>query len=90
MGIYFNPGNESFLQSKNSRIYVDKTELLNELNSRLSTDDKCIAVSHARRFGKSNADGMIDAYYRRGGDSAELFEKTKLAITLAYKKHMNK
>ena len=45
MGIYFNPGNESFLQSKNSRIYVDKTELINELNSRLSTDDKCIAVS---------------------------------------------
>lgn len=90
MGIYFNPGNESFLQSKNSRIYVDKTELLNELNSRLSTDDKCIAVSHARRFGKSHAAGMIDAYYSRGCDSAELFENTKLATNPAYKKHMNK
>ena len=90
MGIYFNPGNESFLQSKNSRIYVDKTELINELNSRLSTDDKCIAVSHARRFGKSHAAGMIDAYYSRGCDSAELFEDTKLATNPAYKKHMNK
>ena len=28
MGIYFNPGNESFLQSKNSRIYVDKTDIV--------------------------------------------------------------
>ena len=90
MGIYFNPGNESFLQSKNSRIYVDKTELINELNSRLSTDDKCIAVSHARRFGKSHAAGMIDAYYSRGCDSAELFEDTKLATNPAYKKYMNK
>ena len=90
MGIYFNPGNESFLQSKNSRIYVDKTELINELNNRLSTDDKCVAVSHARRFGKSHAAGMIDAYYSRGCDSAELFEDTKLATNPAYKKHMNK
>lgn len=70
---------------KNSRIYVDKTELINELNSRLSTDDKCIAVSHARRFGKSHAAGMIDAYYSRGCDSAELFEDTKLATNPAYK-----
>ena len=90
MGRFVNPDNSAFQVALNSRIYVDKTELLNELNSRLSTDDKCIAVSHARRFGKSHAAGMIDAYYSRGCDSAELFENTKLATNPAYKKHMNK
>ena len=38
MGVYFNPNNESYTQAKNSLIYVDKTELINELNKRLSTE----------------------------------------------------
>lgn len=90
MGIYFNPGNRSFVQARNSMIYVDKTKLLEFLNKRLYTEDKCIALSHARRFGKSHAAGMIDAYYSRGCDSTELFEDTKLAADTDYKKHMNK
>ena len=78
MGIYFNPGNGSFTEDKNSQIYVDKTELLKFLNKRLKTNGKCIAVSHARRFGKSHAAGMIDAYYSLGSDSSKLFENTKI------------
>ena len=61
MGTFFNPGNGSFTQDKNSEIYIDKTELLKFLNKKLGTNGKCIAVSHARRFGKSHAAGMIDA-----------------------------
>ena len=90
MGIYFNPGNASFKQSRNSMIYVDKTNLLNFLNKRISTDDKCIALSHARRFGKSHAAGMIDAYYSLGSESSKLFDDTKIASTADYKKYLNK
>ena len=90
MGIYFNPTNESFTQAKNSMIYVDKTELLEQLNLRLSTENKCIAVSHARRFGKSHAAGMIDAYYSLGCNSSKLFDNTKIAANADYKKYMNK
>ena len=81
MGVYFNPNNGSFTCDKNSRIYVDKTGLLEYLNGLLGTNEKCIAVSHARRFGKSHAAGMIDAYYSRGCDSTKLFEDTKIAAT---------
>lgn len=90
MGIYFNPSNASFRQARNSMVYVDKTNLLNFLNRRLFTEDKCIALSHSRRFGKSHAAGMIDAYYSLGCDSTKLFEDTKLASNADYKKHMNK
>ena len=55
MGIYINPGNERFACDKNSRIYIDKTGLLEYLNGMLGTNSKCLAVSHARRFGKSHA-----------------------------------
>ena len=90
MGVYFNPSNASFRQARNSRIYVDKTGLIEQLNMRLSTEDKCLAVSHARRFGKSHAAGMIDAYYSLGCDSRELFDDTKIAGNADYRKYMNK
>ena len=90
MGEYFNRNNGSFTEDKNSKIYVDKTGLLGFLNERLRTNDKCIAVSHARRFGKSHAAGMINAYYSLGSDSAKLFEGTKIASDPDFKKHLNK
>ena len=90
MGIYFNPSNESFTCDKNSEIYIDKTGLLEYLNHVICTNGKCIAVSHARRFGKSHAAGMIDAYYSRGCDSTKLFEDTKIAASDDFKKYMNK
>lgn len=93
MGIYFNPGNASFRKDKNYKIYVDKTELLAYLNQQIETPGNCIAVSHARRFGKSHAAGMIDAYYSLGCDSTELFQDTEIADEKKhpdYKKYMNK
>ena len=89
MGTYFNPNNGSFTTDKNSRIYIDKTGLLNYLNGVLSTNSRYIALSHARRFGKSHAAGMIDAYYSRGCDSSKLFDDTKIAESADYRKYMN-
>ena len=57
MGVYFNPDNESFTKDRNYKIYIDKTELLEFLNESIGTPQNCIAVSHARRFGKSHAAG---------------------------------
>ncbi|MDY2590115.1 MAG: AAA family ATPase [Agathobacter sp.] len=89
MGIYFNPNNESFTKDRNYKIYIDKTGLLEYLNEVLGTPRNCIAVSHARRFGKSHAAGMIDAYYSLGCDSTELFKETKISASAGYKKYMN-
>ena len=89
MGVYFNPRNESYTRARNSQIFVDKTGLIEYLNKRLSTEENCIALSHARRFGKSHAAGMIDAYYSLGCDSTKLFEGTKIAESSDFKKYMN-
>ena len=90
MGVYFNPSNKSFTKDRNYKIYVDKTELLEFLNESLETPKNCISVSHARRFGKSHAAGMIDAYYSLGCDSTKLFENTKISSNADFKKYMNK
>ena len=90
MGIYFNPNSESFTKDRNYKIYIDKTGLLEYLNESIGTPKNCIALSHARRFGKSHAAGMIDAYYSRGCDSSKLFDGTKISESADYKKYMNK
>ena len=90
MGTYFNPNNESFTCDKKSEIYIDKTGLLEFLNKKIGTNNNCIIVSHARRFGKSHAAGMIDAYYSLGSDSEELFSDTEIATKDCFKEHLNK
>lgn len=66
MGIYVNPGNQSFKEAVDSLIYVDKNELINYTNSVLRTQRKNICVSRPRRFGKSMAVDMLAAYYSKG------------------------
>ena len=75
MGTYFNPENRSFQRAVRSEIYIDKTGLIEYFNKCLFTENNCISLSHARRFGKSQAAGMMDAYYSLGSDSRELFFK---------------
>ena len=60
MGTYFNPGNEGFRKSSHDETYVDKSGLLKLLNKRLGSEKNCISISHARRFGKSQAAEMIE------------------------------
>jgi len=53
MGHYLNSGNEGFKWALRTRIYVDKSGIIDNINSALGTDDGYICVSRARRFGKS-------------------------------------
>ena len=79
MGTYLNPGKEAFEEAINSEIFVDKTDMIQYLNSVVRTKQKYVSVSRPRRFGKTMAADMICAYYDREADSRKLFEKTKLA-----------
>ena len=89
MGIYLNPGNVDFQEVLNSKIYVDKSELIQYTNSVLRTTQKYICVSRPRRFGKSMAANMLTAYYSRGCDSRELFQGLKIATHPDFEKHLN-
>ena len=78
MGIYLNPGYGSFEEAVNSRIFVDKTEMMLYTNTMISTSQKYICVSRPRRFGKSITANMLCAYYGKP-DSHELFERCKVS-----------
>ena len=77
MGRYLNPSNHGFREALNSEIYIDKTGLVEFTNSVSDSRQKLMAVSRARRFGKSMAAELLVAYYSKGCDSRKLFEGLK-------------
>ncbi len=79
MGRYLNPGYDEYKEALNSEIYVDMSELIFYLLTLVKTEQKYLAVSRPRRFGKTMTANMISAYFDRSVDSSFLFEESKLA-----------
>ncbi len=90
MGVFLNPENEAFKRAINSKIYVDKTGLLEYINSVIDTEQNCICNSRPRRFGKSVTANMLTAYYSKGCNSEELFVGLEISKSNNFKKHLNK
>ena len=90
MGLYLNPNADAFMEDKGTRIYVDKSLLIRELNSIVSTKEDFVCLSRPRRFGKSMAGNMISAYYSKGCDTREVFSQMKLGQEPCFDKHLNR
>ena len=90
MGIFVNPNNDGFKQSLNSKIYVDKSGMIEITNNLLDTRQNCMCISRPRRFGKSMGIDLLVAYYSKGCDSKELFSNLKIAQNPDFEKHLNK
>ncbi|MBR6659245.1 MAG: AAA family ATPase, partial [Paludibacteraceae bacterium] len=90
MGLYLNPNADAFMEDKGTRIYVDKSLLIRELNSIVSTKEDFVCLSRPRRFGKSMAGNMISAYYSKGCDTRDVFSQMKLGQEPGFDKYLNK
>lgn len=89
MGVYLNPGNRRFQRACNSKIYVDKTAMIDLTNSLINTEQNCICISRPRRFGKSITASMLTAYYGKECDSSELFAHYKISKCDSYLDNLN-
>ena len=90
MGILLNPNNADFRMDFKSKIYIDKSMLIEETNSIIGTGTRFVCISRPRRFGKSMAANMLTAYYSCGCDSKEFFDKLKISETDDYIEYLNK
>ena len=88
MGIYINPGDESFRVIRNGK-YVDKSGIIGVVNRTIGLQHKLSCISRPRRFGKSYAAQMLCAYYCVGYDSAPLFDDLEIAKDETYRQHLN-
>ena len=89
MGRLVNPANSIFNEDLNSKIYVDKSEMVTDLNELCRTNEKYICVSRARRFGKTMMTNLLAAYYSKGCNSRSLFQGLKLAQHEGWDKYLN-
>ena len=89
MGRFVNPDNSAFQVALNSKIYIDKTGLIEYTNSVLDTSDAYICNSRPRRFGKSSTATMLAAYYSKGCNSEEMFSGLDISRKSDFKTHLN-
>lgn len=90
MGRFLNPNNSAFQASVDSKIYVDKSGIINYTNGLIGTMQAFICNSRPRRFGKSITANMLTAYYSKGCDSEEIFSGLDVSRADDFKKHLNK
>ena len=84
-----NIGNAGFQSARNSE-YVDKSGLIATVNRTLFTEFRFSCVTRCRRFGKSMAAKMLNAYYDQSCDSKSLFSDLTIVNDPSFEKHLNK
>lgn len=90
MGIYLNPPPVRLEKLIKSKIFVDKSDILEILNEHVETENCFFCISRPRRFGKSVTARMICSYYAKDQNNASLFDKLKIALAPSYKTHLNR
>ena len=89
MSLYINKGNEGFQRIRNSE-YIDKSGLIAVINSTLFTRNCFSCITRSRRFGKTMAAEMIQAYYDHSCNSRSLFADLEIASHPSFEEHLNK
>ena len=94
MGNIINPDNyNSFInlvKFKESEIFVDKTEFIEKMSSKINTQNRFIAITRPRRFGKTVTAHMLSAYYSKGYTGQNIFDKLEIANKPSFAEHLNK
>ena len=78
MGTFINTRRTDF-KGKRGRNYVDKSGLIAYINSTLDEENRFTCVTRPRRFGKTMAASMLQAYYDKSISSRELFQDLEIA-----------
>ena len=89
MGRFLKKGNDGFRAVLNGE-FVDKSVLIDIVNSTLNTERQFTCVSRARRFGKSIGARMLYAYYDQWSASEDLFMNLKVHKSSSFQTHFHR
>lgn len=92
MAIYLNSIRpfENFKELFLEEYFVDKSEIIDMVNKRISTKSKYLCITRPRRFGKSSVADMLGAYYGNAVDAKEIFDNLKVSKSDSYEENLNK
>ena len=61
------------------KFFVDKTGMIEMINTRINAMNRYICITKPRRFGKTSVLNMLGAYYGRAYNAGELFCRLKIS-----------
>lgn len=71
------------------KFFVDKTGMIEMINTRINAMNRYICITKPRRFGKTSVLNMLGAYYGRAYNAGELFCRLKISSSASYRIHLN-
>ena len=71
------------------KFYVDKSNIIKEINEKIDTTSGYICITRPRRFGKTSIVDMLGSYYEKGS-TEDMFSKLNISSDLDYKENLNK
>ena len=86
MAIYLNTDAalENYKKLRKSAYFIDKSMILHKLNKLIDTSDCYVCITKPRRFGKSSIINMLGAYYTKGYNSKDIFDKLNISKSGSY------
>ena len=92
MAIYLNTDTalENYKKLIKSKYFVDKSLIIGKLNNLLGTSECYVCITKPRRFGKSSIINMLGAYYTKGYNSKDIFDKLNIRKENSYLENLNK
>ena len=64
--------------------------IIDKLNKLIDTSDCYVCITKPRRFGKSSIINMLGAYYTKGYNSKDIFDKLNISKSKSYLENLNK
>ena len=92
MTIYLNTNIalENYKELIRSKYFVDKSQIIDKFNDLIGTSECHICITKPRRFGKTSIINMLGAYYTKGYNSKDIFDKLNISKSKAYMENLNK
>lgn len=94
MGNILNPGRENsftrLVKSRKTEIFIDKTDFLEVMSSKINDEKRFFAVTRPRRFGKTVTAHMLSAYFSKGYAGRNIFDSLEITHKDSFPEHLNK
>lgn len=81
---------ENYKSLFNSKYFVDKSLILNDINELINTSEKFLCITRPRRFGKTSIADMLSSYYCKAFDSSSIFNSLNIKNSTSYEENLNK
>ena len=79
-----------FTKTTKEKYFIDKSNLIKEMNELVGTASQYVCITRPRRFGKTINAMMLASYYSKNADFKYLFDKLETSKNSTYLEHLNK